>query len=97
LAYSRHSPRISIAAPRRCAGIRPSLPVAGASAAARELAVLVLDHERPKLADRMIDEAGVDHPLGRELHGRHLVLHVPGVDVEHAGDVDLAVRTAARP
>src|SRR5712671_399551 len=97
LMYSRRRPAISTAAPRRCTGIKllPSGPVS--VPAARQLAVLVLEHERPELADGVVDIGGIDDALRRELLGRHLVLHVPLVDVEHAGDVDLAVRAARRP
>src|SRR5262245_8812817 len=56
----------------------PQLPARG-SPAARELAVLVLEHERTDLRQRVVDIALVDDPLGRELHVAHLVLYVPGL------------------
>src|SRR5262245_64960234 len=88
LTYSLRNPTMSIAAPRRSTAI---------SATAGELAVLVLEHEWPELAARFLDIAGVDHPFGREFAVAHLVLHEPGLHVEHAGDIDLAVRAARRP
>src|SRR5262245_22557034 len=88
LTYSLRNPTMSIAAPRRSTAI---------SATAGELAVLVLEHERPELAARVRDIAGVDHPFGREFAIAHLVLEKPGLHVEHAGDIDLAIRAACRP
>src|SRR5262245_61270239 len=87
LTYSLRNPTMSIAAPRRSTAI---------SAAAGELAVLVLEHERPELAARVLDIAGVDHPFGREFAIAHLVLEKPGLHVEHAGDIDVAIRAACR-
>src|SRR4051794_36271691 len=96
--YTRRSPAISTAAPRRCTGmLSPPVRCPSASAAARQLARRILDLERPKLFDRFVDEAAIDQARFRELLGRHLVGHVPLVDVEHAGDVDLAVRASRRP
>src|SRR5262249_42000744 len=88
LTYSLRNPTTSIAAPRRAPAI---------SAADGELAALVLDDERPKVAARVLDIAGVDHPFGREFAIAHLVLEKPGLHVEHAGDIDLAVGAARRP
>src|SRR6266571_2717794 len=67
------------------------------STAAGELAVLVLEHERSELLERIVDVALVHDPVGRELHVAHLVLHVPALHVEHAVDIDLPVRAARRP
>src|SRR5262249_43950312 len=62
------------------------------SAAAGELARLVLELPRRQLGQRVIDVAGIEQPLRRQLDVAHLVLHEPGLHVEHAGDVDRAVR-----
>src|SRR5262249_25132739 len=67
------------------------------SAAAGELARLVLELPRRQLGQRVIDVAGIEQPLRRQLDVAHLVLHEPGLHVEHAGDVDRAVRAARRP
>src|SRR5262249_12980256 len=56
------------------------------SPAARQLAVLVLDHERPKLLRGFVHIGEVDKPLGRRRRADKFVLHVPGLHVEHARD-----------
>src|SRR5262249_58786777 len=75
------------------------LPPADAltSAAPGELALLVLEHERGELAQRVIDVALVHDPIGRELGDAHLALEEPSLHVEHALDIDGAVRAARRP
>src|SRR4029077_2231158 len=88
LTYSLRNPTMSMAAPRRSTAI---------SATAGELAILVLEHERPELATRVLGIADVDHPFGREFAIAHFVFHEPSLHVEHAGDIDLAVRAARRP
>src|ERR1700712_1754674 len=97
LRYSRRSAEISTAAPRRCTAIKRPLPAPASLAAARKLAVLVLKLERPKLLVCLVDERGIHHPLRREFLRRHLVGDIPGIDVEHAGCIDLAVRAARGP
>src|SRR5262249_17468346 len=75
------------------------LPPADAltSAAPGELAVLVLEDERGELAQRVVDVALVHDPIGRELGVAHLALEEPSLHVEHALDIDGAVRAARRP
>src|SRR5262249_56343383 len=75
------------------------LPPADAltSAAPGELALLVLEHERGELAQRVVDVALVHDPIGRELGVAHLALEEPSLHVEHALDIDSAVRAAGGP
>src|SRR5262249_31275071 len=79
---------------------RPMLmspPAVPGSAAARKRAVLLLQLERPELLDRRVDVARIHQALGGKLRRGELVLHVPGLDVEHAGGVHAAIRAARRP
>src|SRR6187402_3135367 len=96
LAYSRRRPEISTAAPRRWDFIAGAA-AATELAAARMLAVLVLDHERSELLHGVLQIAHVHQPLGGKLCRDHLGLEVPGLDVEQARHVDQPVRAARRP
>src|SRR6185503_18866626 len=96
-AYSRRRPAISTAAPRRCIGCLPVRAFARASATALELAVLVLERERPKRLLRVIGVAVVHQPLDRQPAGRELVLDEPVLHVEQTLGVELAVQVARRP
>src|SRR5262245_48255334 len=97
LTNSLRTALMSIAAPRRSATMLV-VPAAGtASAAARQLTALIFELEWPKLLDREIDVARVHEPLSRKLLVGELLLYVPGLDVEHAGGIDVAVGAARRP
>src|SRR5262249_44304529 len=97
LKYSSRNPVMSIAAPRRSTAIDIFPPAdALTSAAPGELTLLVLEHERRELAQRVVDVALVHDPIGRELGVAHLVLEEPSLHVEHALDIDGAVRAAGR-
>src|SRR5262249_3935630 len=97
LRYSLHSPAISIAGPR---GWRDGVVGRGrraGAAAAGERALFVLEYERGALAHGVVDIAFVHEPIGGKFGVAHLALVEPCLHVEHAGDIDRAVRTAGRP
>src|SRR6187402_1425707 len=96
LAYSRRRPEISTAAPRRWDFIAGAA-AATELAAARMLAVLVLDHERPELLHRVLQIAHVHQPLGGKLRRYHLALQIPRLAVEQSRHIDLPVRAARGP
>src|ERR1700730_13627968 len=67
------------------------------SPAAGELAVRVLQREGAKLSGRIVAVGGGDQPLRREFLERKPLVHEEALDIEHAVDVDPAVRIARRP
>src|SRR5262252_522890 len=72
-------------------------PGEGKSAATFELRILVGGDERPQLLHSKLRVAGIDQMFRRELRPCEAVLDEPILHVEHAGDVDAAVRAARRP
>src|SRR5438876_11161196 len=67
------------------------------SAAARERAARIGEHERTERAVGMLDIGLGQKLLGWKIADGQALLHEEGLDIEHAGDVDAAVRAARRP